>query len=53
MELDSLDFGAAPPDMPEVEAKVVKKTIEQVKYSPIVRMGLFFSVRPCFSSMLL
>jgi hypothetical protein len=46
-----LDFGATPPDMPEAEAKE-PKTRESAKYSPIVRMGLFFSVLACLSSML-
>ena len=43
-----LDFGAAPPDMPEAEVKVVPKTSEPepAKYSPIFKLGLLFSVPP-------
>ncbi|KAF8472904.1 hypothetical protein DFH94DRAFT_142651 [Russula ochroleuca] len=37
-----LDFGAGPPDKPEVEAEEPKIT-EPAKYSPIFKMGLYFS----------
>jgi len=36
-----LDFGAAPPAMPETEVKV-STTSEPVKYSPIFKLGLLF-----------
>jgi hypothetical protein len=47
-----LDFGAVLPDMPEAEAKV-PKTNESARYCPIFKIGLFSSVLPCLSSMLL
>jgi hypothetical protein len=45
------DFGAVSPDMPEADAEV-PKTGEPTTYSPIFKLGLFFSVRPCLSLML-
>jgi hypothetical protein len=45
------DFGAALPDMPEAEAEV-PRTSEPTNYSPIFKLGLFFSVLPFLSSML-
>jgi hypothetical protein len=47
-----LDFGRASPDVPEAEAKA-PKTSEPGKYSPMFKLGLFFSVPPCLSSVLL
>ncbi|KAH9993958.1 hypothetical protein BJV77DRAFT_961616 [Russula vinacea] len=40
-----LDFGATPPDKPEAEADSAgePKTTEPAKYSPIFKMGLYFS----------
>jgi hypothetical protein len=47
-----LDFGTVPPDMPE---GAVPKPSEPVnlKISLTFKMGMFFSVLPCLSSMFL
>ena len=48
---EGLDFGAAPPEEPNVEAQVRQET-PPPKYSPIVKMGLFLLV-PYFFLVLL
>jgi len=51
---EALDFGtspAPPPEEPDTGAQVREENAP-VKYSPIFKMGLFFSV-PCLSPVLL
>ena len=54
-----VDFGTSPSNSPEAEAEAEAelpkqpKTSEPVKYSPVFKLGLYLSVRLCFSWMLL